>query len=254
MTFYPDWSLYEQVKNVVGNSVELRDDFNMLLPLRERLAGNRLLDFGCGAAPHRKLIENCGYDWHGLDVRCSRDPGSKRVAHIMETCDKVTLYDGGVIPLADGSFDAVFAHQSLEHVHNPNVSFAEIARILKPNGALIGSVSHLEPYHGYSTFNYSPYGFKLICERWGLTVESLTAGMDVFTLSLRALCNLMGYQNMIEMIDQSFYFRNTPVNALFARLPGNNGSTAAEINTAMLHVCGQFTFLASKTDKVTDFA
>jgi hypothetical protein len=42
--------------------------------------------------------------------------------------------------------------------------------VLKVGGYLVGSVSHLEPYHGYSTFNYTPYGFRIICQRYALEV------------------------------------------------------------------------------------
>jgi hypothetical protein len=48
------------------------------------------------------------------------------------------------------------------------MTFAEISRVLKARGYFMGATSFLEPYHAQSTYSYTPYGFRLICERHGL--------------------------------------------------------------------------------------
>ena len=45
------------------------------------------------------------------------------------------VYDGGVMPFADGSFDVAVSNYVLEHVARPRLHFCEVFRVLKPGGA-----------------------------------------------------------------------------------------------------------------------
>jgi ubiquinone/menaquinone biosynthesis C-methylase UbiE len=92
----------------------------------------------------------------------------------------MTFFDGGTLPFPDDCFDVVFSNQSLEHVHDTGEAISEIARVLRPRGCLVGSVSQLEPYHGFSTFNYTAFGFKQLCTEAGLEIECLHTGIDAF--------------------------------------------------------------------------
>lgn len=122
------------------------DQFTMLRRTMPSLPGNRLLDFGCGVKPdHRSNILDMGYGWNGLEVAGSMDPGTGPQLGRLAEDPSITLYGGGAIPFPDASFDAVFSNQSLEHGGDFDLSIREIARVLKPSGCLIGSVSHLEP-------------------------------------------------------------------------------------------------------------
>ncbi len=57
----------------------------------------------------------------------------------------------------------------------------------KPGGVFAGSTSHLEPYHGRSTMNLTPYGLKLLLERSGFELEMIMPGIDAPTLFVRRL-------------------------------------------------------------------
>ena len=57
----------------------------------------------------------------------------------------------------------------------------------KPGGVFAGSTSHLEPYHGRSTMNLTPYGLKLLVERSGHR-----AGGDDARGSTRRRCSCAG--------------------------------------------------------------
>ena len=48
---------------------------------------------------------------------------------------------------ADASFDAVLCFEVLEHVQRPEQAVAEIARVLRPNGVLVGSTPFLLGIH-----------------------------------------------------------------------------------------------------------
>lgn len=62
---------------------------------------------------------------------------------------------GEVLPFVDHAFDAVLSVAVLEHVKDPFRCASEIARVLKPGGALICCVPFLQPLHGYPHHYYN---------------------------------------------------------------------------------------------------
>ncbi len=52
--------------------------------------------------------------------------------------DEAHVYDGGKLPLADGSIDMIVSDYTLEHIDDPAVFSAEIGRVLRPGGWLCG--------------------------------------------------------------------------------------------------------------------
>lgn len=50
------------------------------------------------------------------------------------------------LPFADGSYDVIFASHVLEHVSSDELAFAEIKRVLAPNGIAILPVPVVSPY------------------------------------------------------------------------------------------------------------
>lgn len=218
------------------------DQFTMLREARPSLNNNRLLDFGCGlAADHRAGAEQAGYEWRGLEVADTRDPITRVGLRERAKDPRLELYDGGAIPFSDASFDAVFSNQSLEHVHDIDLAMREIARVLVPGGVLVGSVSHLEPFHGFSTFNYTPYGFAMVGRRHGLKLERITAGIDALTLITRALLCQLGQGAPIDRIFE-VPASSSPLNELIdevCRRTRKGADTAAKMK---LNFCAQFRF------------
>jgi len=240
-----DWSLAEILGTAREETDAETDQWQMLLEARAE-AGPRLLDFGCGVkGEHRTFIEGAGYHWHGLEYADTLDPGtSPEIARLSKDPD-VTLYDGGKIPLPDASFDVVFSNQSLEHVQDCNLSFSEIARVLRPGGFLIGSVSQLEAYHGHSTYNYTPYGFKVICERYGMGLKLMTPGVDAFSLILRMLLARLGHDTAgVEMLIKNS--EKSPLYRMLGAAGARENYHPRDINTLKLNLCGQFRFWMQK--------
>ena len=219
--FAGDGSMFKPIKPALSDRLGVISPWDILAELRPRLSAASLLDFGCGEAPYLEFLQKHGYQWHGLDVADSLDQGSIRAAETFKQNPAVTFYDGGAIPLASNSYDVVLSIQSLEHVHDPHLSISEIARILKPGGFLVGSVSHLEAYHAYSTFNYTPYGFKILCERHGLVVELLHATIDGPMLVLRQIAIIAGYQDALKQIDGLAWSKLTPLSKVFETMGQN---------------------------------
>jgi SAM-dependent methyltransferase len=84
----------------------------------------------------------------------------------------VELRPDGSVPIADGSVDAVFSSQVLEHVADPRTYLAECARVLRPGGRLLLST------HGIMVLHRDPV------DLWRWTADGLRrivadAGLEI---------------------------------------------------------------------------
>jgi SAM-dependent methyltransferase len=96
--------------------------------------GKRVLDLGCrSGALTKHFLE--GNTVVGLDV--DRAALAKAAALGIET---VAADVEDPLPFPDESFDAVVAGELLEHLRFPDELVAEIRRVLRPGGVLVGSV------------------------------------------------------------------------------------------------------------------
>ncbi len=203
----------------------------------------RALDFGCGSAPHRGLIEAHGYLWTGLDYAETMDPTAKGRGKDLEGV--IVKYDGRRFPFENDSFDLVWSFQSLEHVNSADEAISEISRVLRVGGILAGSVSFLEPYHARSTFSYTPYGFKLLNEHFGLNLVKVFPTTDGPSLVLRWFCGMMGVPQQewgnwdSIMKDGGAFFR-------VLRKRAEDTDNMHLLAEAMAQVCGHFAFIAQK--------
>lgn len=129
-------------------------DLRGLLPS----GGGRVLDLGCGPGARRDLT-GAGFRYVGLDVALT---AGVQVVGRAES-----------LPFGAESFDLVVAASSFEHFPDPWAAAAEVARVLRPGGTLVASVSFLEPYHARSHFHMSHLGVTRLLNESGLTVEEL---------------------------------------------------------------------------------
>ncbi len=199
------------------------------------LPGRLLLDIGCGTGSSKPRVEELRLVWKGLDIPDSQESLQRTFSH------DVTLYDGTTIPFDDNSFDVLLAIQSLEHVQNCETTFSEIARILKPKGRLIGSTSHLEPYHSQSTFNYTPYGFKMMLQKNGLNLERIHPGIDAYALLIRKILMVLGHVQPAKEMNRLFNDHSW-LNQMLTDLGKERGYSPAQINSWRLQFCGTFRF------------
>jgi ubiquinone/menaquinone biosynthesis C-methylase UbiE len=200
----------------------------------DRPPAPRVLDLGCGTGDSVDLFRSLEprVRWTGADVEASAEVAERTRAD----ADFVT-FDGEHLPFADASFDLVYCKQVLEHVRHPQGLLAEVARVLRPDGWLAGSTSHLEAFHSRSTWNYTPYGLMLLLDEARLDLVEVRPVIDAFTLiAWRALGT------------PRFFYRwwaheSPPYRAisLLARPARWDHRT---VNTAKLVLSGQFTFLA----------
>jgi SAM-dependent methyltransferase len=96
--------------------------------------GKRVLDLGCrsGALTRHFLLGNevVGVDVDRAALRTVEQLGIEPVAANVED----------PLPFPDASFDVVVAGELLEHLRFPDAVVAEIQRVLRPGGAIVGSV------------------------------------------------------------------------------------------------------------------
>jgi SAM-dependent methyltransferase len=94
---------------------------------------------------------------------------------------------GERLPFRDGSFDAVFSLNVLEHVKDPFTCAHEIARVMKPGADLYCVVPFLQALHGYPNhyYNMTHQGLRNLFEQH-LRVEEqrvLQSGLPIWTVS-----------------------------------------------------------------------
>lgn len=124
----------------LGKPAEAAD---FILERRHRLVrrhaprpGGTLLDYGCGNGAQTLHFRDDFATIIGADVvpgfiaqfeaRLRDDPDAGRITPVH--------YDGGRLPLDDGSVDAVVSFEVLEHVADETASLADMWRVLRPGG------------------------------------------------------------------------------------------------------------------------
>lgn len=176
--------------------------------VRDRIPGGALvLDAGCGAGYGTAVLAEAGRPAIGLDaageaLRTAR--GDYGAAARFVHGDVLSM------PFSDATFDVVACLEVIEHIRETGRLVAELARVLKPGGALYLSTPHavmeelqeraigMDHYHGHVS-SMTPGRLKrLLGSRfgrvrlWGQTQDLgtphlLLKAVDVFGLRLRLL-------------------------------------------------------------------
>ncbi len=199
----------------------------------------KVLDLGCGNGDSVDYFRKTDplIEWTGLDIEHSPEVKSRKRKDAV-----FVTYDGRSIPFADESFDLVYCNQVLEHVEKPEELISESARVLRKGGFLVGSTSHLEPFHSLSMYNFTPYGFSRMVKP-PLRIKEIRPGIDVFTLILaRAMNRIPLFSRMISV----FFENESPYNFAITLLCRIAGRRDKDINLLKLLFCGHFRFLIQK--------
>jgi SAM-dependent methyltransferase len=199
-----------------------------------------VLDLGCGAGDSIDYFRKVEPEtkWFGIDLLTSPEVGSRTRKDI-----NICSYDGVRLPVKDNSVDLVYFHQVLEHVERPYELIREIGRIIRSKGFLVGSVSHLEPFHSLSVSNFTPYGLTVLLEYGGLRVIEMRPGIDVLSL---LVYRISGKIVPLKRVFSTFFETESPFNSLIRLLGRIRQKSDQEINLIELLFCGQYRFIATK--------
>jgi SAM-dependent methyltransferase len=133
-------------------------------------ASGNLLDVGCGDKPYESIFSPYVVRYVGAEY----DETYTGSANARKGKADV-VYAGDRLPFGDGEFDTVLSNQVAEHVPNPRMFFAELARVLRVGGSLIVTVPfsyrvHSEPYDFH---RFTKYALARYAEDHGLVVKLL---------------------------------------------------------------------------------
>jgi SAM-dependent methyltransferase len=197
---------------------------------------SRVADLGCGVGRSEAIFRGLvpSVQWIGVDI-----PESPEVLQRTTRAAALVTYDGVNLPFRSESFPLIYSHQVFEHVRFPEALIAEIGRVLINGGHFIGSTSQLEPYHSFSLWNYTVYGFRRLVEDAGLTMVEVRPGIDGPTLIRRQ------YEGRPPELNQYFQ-AESPLNSEIDSWGKQTRREPALINSRKLQFCGQFVFHVRK--------
>ncbi|MEV7997092.1 class I SAM-dependent methyltransferase [Streptomyces sp. NPDC086077] len=203
-------------------------------------APDRVVDLGCGRGASVALFRR--HDpkvrWVGVDIRDSPESRQHRPGG-----DPLVHFDGVRLPFRSDTVPLIYSHQVFEHVSHPRELLAEIGRVLRPGGLFIGSTSQFEPYHSFSLWNYTPYGFRVLVEEAGLALKEIRPSLDGVTLIMRS------YGNGSKQEYGRYWNEESPLNVEIDSWAEQTGRRTALVNLRKLMFCGQFVFRVVKPER-----
>lgn len=171
----------------------------------ETFAGKRVLDAGCGGGQHAAFVARFAREVVGVD-RSTSDLVRERLAAF----GNVRVHAGDIARVTPeelgGAFDVVYSIGVIHHTDDPDASWANLVRCLKPGGLIVAWVYSregnrvarrvVEPARRLLLRRFSQPALHGLS--WGLTVPALVAAHTVYRLpgadELLPLASYLRYQ------------------------------------------------------------
>ncbi len=136
--FERQWRHYARLPRIFG-----KDEASMARNLTNERIGSRIrrgwyrrkwvLDAGCGHGRYLQAFADLGATAVGIDV----GDGPER-ARVALDDPRIHVVQGDILrlPFADGAFDLAFCDGVLHHTPDPKAGYLELARVVRPGGAV----------------------------------------------------------------------------------------------------------------------
>lgn len=179
----------------------------------------RILDVGCGTGANLTLLAR-----HGSTV--GLDLNERGLALARETGRPLARGDSSHLPFADGVFDLVTSFDLMQCTPTDRETMREMARVVKPGGAVVVSMAALEILHGDHSEVWQEYrrytraSARALAEQAGLQVQRVTF---MFAVLFPVLLVSRGVQRLTRRFrsvrdDTDITIPPAPVNALLSAL------------------------------------
>jgi len=157
---------YPLLQHPVSRLLKFERFLHYLNMLPDGLSRDVVLDYGSGDRPYEELLLTKFKRYIAADYE---------VANAIHTKKPDVFIDESSIKMNDQEVDCVVLTEVMEHVYDPKKVLAEIHRILKPGGQLIGTVpfaiyEHEAPYDYH---RYTFYCLKRMFEETGFKISKL---------------------------------------------------------------------------------
>ncbi len=107
------------------------------------VAGQRVLEIGCGSAPCARWLRRAGADVVAFDLSAGMLSRAAELNRATGIAVPLVQADAGALPFLDGSVDVVCsAFGGLPFVADVEGALREVARVLRPGGRFVASVNH----------------------------------------------------------------------------------------------------------------
>lgn len=151
------------LKHIISQTLKGKTINRLLMnaELKSIILSGRVLDLGAGK------IRSSYFSFLGIEkieAVTSIDKLADRKPDIMADLEEK-------LPLADKEYDAVLCFNLLEHIYHHQQLLAEIIRVLKSGGKLVGYVPFLVQFHPdpYDFFRYTEQGLKKLFQEAGFS-------------------------------------------------------------------------------------
>lgn len=117
----------------------------------EQLAGQRVLEIGCGLGFHSKMLVRAGAEVSAVDLSLASVMATKKRLEQAGLQADVRQMDAEALEFASGSFDMVWSWGAIHHSSRTGRIVREIERVLRPGGNARIMVYNLEGMPAYIT-------------------------------------------------------------------------------------------------------
>ena len=177
--------------------------------------GECIVDYGAGDRPLEPMLRTKFSRYIAADYPPSNAAHAQR-PDILITEDSIDM--------ESATADCVVLTEVMEHLYDPKAVLAEIKRVLKPGGALIGTVpfalgEHEQPYdfHRYTSFclrrMFEETGLEIVHLEYvgdsvGVAVSSFTRVLGIFVKALHKLklAPIAHFVNIIFRLPEMLYY------------------------------------------------